>query len=151
MNHEDDEPEMPLPLIQADGTEALEATVPGGPSPDTPIGAAMLWWMGLQDRDHYRVVLDGLSANPTVWGDYSEPAEKLAHLGIAQHPIESPDRPRDLAYVKFLEIAGESVQAVGDIELQNVWILTMVRSGSRWLVWGMSLDYCPPASEVFLA
>lgn len=40
-----------------------------------------------------------------------------------------------------------SVQAVGDIELQGVWILTIVRAGSRWLVWGMSLDYCPPASR----
>lgn len=152
MNEEENEKDLsdPLPIAQTEDDSALRADFPEGPTPETPVGAAMIWWLSLEDTSLNRSVLEYLSADPADWGDYTEPAQALRGLSILQNPIESPDRPGDLAYVKFIELAGDSgAQAFDDAELQDFWILTMVKGADRWLVWGMSHNVVPPASQVF--
>lgn len=142
---------LPLPLVEADAEAAMAAMFPdGGPTPKSPLGAAMLWWSALQDPVHFRVTLEQLSVNASDWGDFGDAARRLADKSITQLPIESEERPGEVCYVKFISMDGaEVVQAFADAPIDDVWLLTMVRVGEEWKVWGLSHNYLPPANRVF--
>jgi hypothetical protein len=141
---------VPLPLVLADDEEAFASFFPdGNPTPATPLGAAWLWWGALEDPKRFRTVLSDLSANPAVWGDFAEAAGILRRLGIMQHPIESQERPGDVAYVKFIDSGDSTARVFAEAPLEDVWILTMVKVGPLWKVWGLSNNYLPGAADIF--
>ena len=142
---------LPLPLVEADWEAAMAAMFPdGGPTPTSPLGAAMLWWWALQATQHFRVTLEQLSVNASDWGDFCHAAGLLSDKSITQIPIESEERPGEVSYVKFISMDGAEVaQAFADAPIEDVWFLTMVKVGDEWKVWGLSHNHIPPASRVF--
>ena len=141
----------PLPLVHAAADDALAATYPDGEAlPETPVGAATLWWLALRDPDHYRTALAQLSADASVWGDFLKARETLRGLSIMQHPIYSDERPGELAHVKFIDTGDTTAQAFDDAPLDDVWILTLIKVGDWWRVWGLSHNHLPLAGDVGL-
>jgi len=141
--------QLPLPLEQAEGSQAFGAVFgETPPSQATPVGAAFLWSLALEDTVANRAALESLTANSAVWGDFIPARDALAGRSIAQHPIHSADRPGEIAYVKFIDVSGAAARAFDDAPLDDVWILTMVKATSQWHVWGLTHNRVPHAAEI---
>lgn len=150
--NEEPDPPTPLPLVHADEQTAVTAVFGNsGPSPATPVGAATLWWLALEDPAKYRTALSRLCADTEAWGDFAEAQSVLSGLSISQHAIQSDERPGELAYVKFIDVGDLTAQAFEATSLSDVWILTMVKIVDGWRVWGLSHNLPPSAAEVFPA
>lgn len=141
---------LPLALVQSSGDAALARAFPDGEAtPETPLGTAMLWWLGLADVDEYRDALERLSLEPSLWGDYKLPAAAIAGRSIttAVEPCPGDDA---IKHVKFIEFAGDAAISVADAPLTDVFVLTLVKpeDSDWWLVWGLSHNRFPPATEI---
>lgn len=141
----------PAALVQSSGDEALTRAFPDGiATPEMPLGTAMLWWQALEDVVEYRNALDRLSLDQKLWGDYTVPAAAIANRSITTFVEPCPD-DEAIKYVKFIEFAGdEAAQAVEDIPLDDLFVLTLVKPDDSdwWLVWGLTHNRFPPASEI---
>ena len=142
---------LPLPIVESTDQEVAAGAFPTGePDPETPLGAAFIWWMALKDPVEYRNALDNLSINPSAWNGYQEAAEVIGHRSILTGVEDNPDDPA-IKYIRFIEYAGEnSGQVFEDAELDEFEVLTVVKpEGSNWwLIWGLSHNYFPPVSEI---
>lgn len=122
-----------------------------GPTTETPLGAACLFHMALQDLSRNREALEYLVYHSDDWGDYSDAARALAPLSIAENAESCPDEPA-ITYVKFIQIEGDrSVRAFATTPVPDATILTLVRPlGDRgeWKVWGYSHGFFPDARQV---
>ena len=147
----EDTAELPLALVQSSGDAALASAFPDGePTPETPLGTAMLWWLGLADVDEYRNALERLSLDPSLWGDYKLPAAAIADRSITT-VVEPCPGDEAIKHVKFIEFAGDDAAvAVADAPLTDVFVLTLVKPADSdwWLVWGLSHNRFPPATEI---
>lgn len=143
---------MPLALVQTSGDEALARAFPDGEAtPETPLGTAMLWWQALGDVVKYRSALEQLSLDPTLWGDYKLAAAAIADRSITTF-VEPCPNDEAIKYVKYIEFAGEeAAQAVEDVPLDDLLVLTLVKpeESDWWLVWGLTHNRFPPASEIW--
>lgn len=144
------DPEAPLPLEIVSSEQAMEGFFPhGNPDPETPLGAAFLWWQALLDREMYPVALGRLSYNPADWGDYRSTFDGLDGWAMMQNVHYCEDAPDEIAYVKFTPDTGFSMRAFAGAPLQQVQILTLVSCPAGWWrVWGISENYFPSARRV---
>jgi hypothetical protein len=127
----------------------LEVT---GPSDECPYARGASGGEAPQPRRRPRGqnALEQLSLDPSVWGDYSEAAEAIADRSITT-VVETCLEDDDIKYVKFIEFAGEEAAMVLEsAPIDDVYVVTLVKPpGSEWwLVWGLSQNYFPPASEI---
>lgn len=141
----------PLPLEIVTSLEVQNAFFPDGdPSPDTPRGAAYLWWAALLHKNEPADAdaLRALSVNPGDWGsDYGSAATSLDGWAMMQFVEPCPDAPDDIAYVKFMPDTGHPMRGFGAAPLSNVKILTVVRlPDGWWRVWGLSDDHSRPSA-----
>lgn len=141
---------MPLPMEIASADEAFAAFFPDGePEPDTPLGAAFLWWKGLLDQEQYAVALARLTWAPEAW-DYRQTAAHLDGWSMMQRVYACDDAPDQIAYVRFMRDSGHVMRAFADAPLDEMYVLTVVLcEDGWWRVWGYSKDYFPPADQVF--
>jgi hypothetical protein len=152
MADNEDDDQMPLPIVQADGDEVwAKNTKDGDPDPETPFGAALVWWQGLDDPREYRYALEVMSLDPTVWGDYTEAAARIAHLSILTGVQGNADRD-DIKYIRFIDYSGSDVgQVFEDVEmLGRFFVVTMVKPEGEawWRAWGLSDSYFPSTAEI---
>lgn len=142
---------LPLPLEEISAESVTVFSETGGTAtPETPLGAAFLWWCALSDPEEYREALEQLSYNPPVWGDYSEAAAAIAHRSITTVVEANLDR-EDIRYVKFIDYEGDGpARLFADAPLTDVWFATVVQpQGSDWwLVWGLNHNHMPTTEEV---
>lgn len=146
---------LPLPIVQSsrdpeDVARELFKETGGEPTPDTPLGTAWLWHVALSDTDYYRTALDALALNPSAWGNYRQVADLIAELAIMTFVEDCEDDP-DIKYVKFIDYSGNGYgQAFEDGTLDDFFALTVVRPNAPgpWLVWGLTHNGFPPASEI---
>ena len=126
-----------LDLVQSSGDAALARAFPGGEAtPATPLGTAMLWWLGLADVDEYRNALERLSLDPSLWGDYQLPAAAIADRSITT-VLEPCPGDEAIKHIKFIEFAGDDAAvAIADAPLTDVFVLTVVKpeDSDWWLV-----------------
>ncbi|MGI8755378.1 MAG: type II toxin-antitoxin system death-on-curing family toxin [Acidimicrobiales bacterium] len=141
----------PLVLVQSSGEAAFAKAFPDGNSgPETPLGAAILWWQGLADPVEYRPALATLSYDPSVWGDYSEAAEAIADRSVTTIVEPCPD-DENIRYVKFIEYAGDEAAIVLEAApVNDLYVVTLVKppGSDLWLVWGLSHNHFPTAAYV---
>jgi len=52
--------------------------------------------------------------------------------------------------VKFIDTGDTTAQAFDDAPLDDVWILTLIKVGDWWRVWGLSHNHLPLAGDVGL-
>lgn len=142
-----------LPLRPVSAAAADAGMFPDGdPTDETPLGAAYLWFVAVQNLDipEAREDVRVLSYNPKDWGDYRSVARGLKGWSLMQN-IEYPDGDATIAYARLLHI-GYPAQAYGDAPIapKDLQYLTLVAvDGRRWRVWGISPgDYRPPPSHV---
>lgn len=141
-------PPIPLPLEQVTESEAFRAIFGDTPpTPETPIGAAYLWSAAVENPQTNLGLLTSLAADAGVWGDFTQARDALANRSLMQHPIHSVERPGEISYVKFIEVSG-AARAFDDMQLNDVWILTMIKQNNQWYVWSQSHNYLPPADSI---
>ena len=58
--------------------------------------------------------------------------------------------PGELAHVKFIDTGDTTAQAFDDASLDDVWILTLIKIGDWWRVWGLSHNHLPSVGDVGL-
>lgn len=142
----------PLPLeIVAPGVAAAAFFPTGDPTPNTPRGAAFLWWSALLHRDEpgEDEMLQLLSYRPSDWGNYDSAANQLEGWAMMQYVDPCTDAPEDIAYAKFIPDPGRSVRSFADVPLPEVQILTVIRRpDGLWQAWGLSNNYRPSAARV---
>lgn len=146
-------PELPLPLVEVDDDEMeqhfREKFGDEGPTPGTPLGVAMLFWLALQDPTEYRPALDYLVYNPADWGDCSAVAQDLVPLSIAENVMNSTDD--QVKHVKFIPYGGErSAVALTETLVPDAAIVTVVRPqvSGDWKVWGFTKGWVPTGRQV---
>lgn len=145
-----DDGDLPLPLEIVDGAAAMDAVFgPEGPTPLTPLGTAMLFWQALvSGRDEYRTALETLTYTPSAFGDYSEVERMLDGYSIMENVNHPAGREGDIGFVRFMRDVGHSMRAFGDAPIDDMVILTTVRVGEFWQVWGYSHNYFPTPDEI---
>ena len=144
------DPDAPLPLEIVAGEDAMLAFFPDGePTPETPLGAAFLWWTALLDIDECEAVLRYLSTNPGDWGDYRAIAETLDGWSMMQFVENCTEATDSIAYIKFMPDSGHTMRAFGPVLLERVQVLTVVKCPDGcWRVWGLSENHFPSAATV---
>lgn len=141
--------DMPPPLVIASPEDALAAFFPEGePTPETPLGAAFMWWSALLQQDKYQVAMRRLTWSPPAW-DFAQTAQDFDGWSMMQNVYPCDEAPDEIAYVRFMRGSGHAMQAVGDAPLDEVYVLTVVACDDGWWrAWGYSKDYFPPAAQV---
>ncbi|SEH75873.1 Predicted nucleic acid-binding protein, contains PIN domain [Mycolicibacterium rutilum] len=141
--------EGPTPLEIVSGAAAHQAFFPDHePDATDPLGAAYLWWAALQDRSELNDVLKALTYHPPAWGNYEWADQSLSGTGLMQFVERCPDDDT-IVYVKFMPNVDHAMRAFGEIPLDDVRILTMVRCpDGLWRAWGLSHNHFPSAVEV---
>jgi len=139
----------PLPLVIAPDDETHAAFFGDGEAtPETPIGAAFLWWSALLNLDEFRTALERLSYNPADW-DYPTTQAHLSGWALASGLIERDEPHPQIAAAKFIRDTGWSMQAFDDAPLDEVVVLTVVLCPDGWWrVWGMSKNHVPSNNRV---
>lgn len=139
----------PAPLEIVSSEAARQAFFPDhDPDPYEPLGAACLWWMALLDKAELTNALHALTYHPPAWGDYAPAEHALSGSGLMQFVERCPDDD-NIAYVKFMPNVDQNMRAFGEMPLDDVHILTMVRCPDEWWrAWGLSHNYFPSAADV---
>lgn len=145
---------MPLPVVDKGANVPTEVFGEAGPQPTTPVGAAYMWWLALDDPTEYRNALTRLTVDINLWGDFSDALDALADRSITSFPIMDETDP-GVAHVKFINYAGEGVgQFFDHAELDDIVFLTLVlnehpgETHGWWRVWGLSTDGGVPYASV---
>lgn len=149
-----EEPPLPLPLVEAndDEEEAKARQMFGdeGPTLRTPLGAAALFQLAMDNPSYYQMALEQIVWTPDAWGDYAD-AQYVASLGMAEYVMDSTDDPR-IKHVKFVPLSSNnSVIAFARTPLPDLSILTVVNIGhdhDEWRVWGLSKNSVPTGAQV---
>lgn len=140
----------PLPLVITSDDAAHEGFFGSSdPTPDTPVGAAYLWWSALLNLPEYRNAVENLSYRPADWGDYQSTAALLEGWALMSFPLERDEPADDIAAVKFMRDTGHPMRAFGDAPLDEVMVLTLVlEADGWWRVWGLSQNHVPSNSRI---
>ena len=144
------DPEAPLPLEIVSSEQAMEGFFPdGNPDPETPLGAAFLWWTALLDMNTYSAELKQLSYDPADWSDFRSTFDALDGWAMMQNVHYCDNAPDEIAYIKFTPDTGFPMRAFAGAPLQRVQVLTLVSCPDRWWrVWGISENHFPSARRV---
>lgn len=141
---------MPFPAVIVPDEEVASGVLPDGPTPDTPLGSAMLFWMASGELPEFLPAIRNVSLNPADWGDYSEIAQLLDGYSIASNVEPSRDGRDDVAHIKFIPDMGHSVQLFEEVELDDVLMMTLVHCDDGWWrVWGVSHNWTPGSEDIF--
>lgn len=143
------EPGDPLPIEMRPGDEVYRTFFPEGePTPDEPLGAAVIWWQALSNRAEFLDVLQALTLDPTLWGDYFEAEEVLVGHGMMQF-VERCPGDDEIVYIKFMPNAEHAAVGFAAAPIYDAKILTLFRcTDGIWRVWGLSPSRFPSAREV---
>lgn len=123
-------------------------------TPETPLGAAVLWQLAIEDPETNEGALSMLMADPADWDGFGEAASILAELSAATHPVFDPEHADTIAHIKFIDYAGEGVaRSMAEAVLDDVWMLTLLSDASfgsmtPWRVWGLTHNGTPTAAAV---
>lgn len=99
---------LPAALEIVDADSAWAAFFPdGNPTPETPLGAAFLWWKALLERDIYQTALEDLSVNPADWEGYEDTANRLEGWALMQRIYPAEGAEDELAYARFMRDTGQ--------------------------------------------
>lgn len=137
------------PFVLAEN--AAQLTAFGGQTLDrtNPVSVALHFSGAVKAEPPDIELLNSLVANPADWEEsWNELATMLDGYGLSDWVKPAEDRPDDLVYMRFVEVAGD--QPVVTYRSAMVWSypLTLIRARGEWLVWGVGQSE-PPASEVF--
>jgi hypothetical protein len=135
-----------LPVVEVTDEELNAATFPeGGPTPHTPLGAAMLWFSALGDRDELAVALGRLTAETSsLTGQFAEAAAVLDGYTLTTWVHDDQHRA-DIAYIKFIPDLGTSAQIFAPAEITDYRVLELHRGDDGW--WrahALHIDAWPP-------
>jgi len=122
-----------LPVVEVTDDELNAATFPeGGPTPHTPLGAAMLWFSALGDRDALAVALGRLTVETSSLNDqFAEAASVLDGYTLTTWVHDDQHRA-DVAYVKFIRDLGYAAQIFAPAEIADHRVLELHRGDDGW-------------------
>lgn len=151
--------EDPVPLQIVTEEEAMQAFLLAGSADlSTPLGVAYNWLAALvtlgesPDTDRPwspRWLLDKLSLNPPLWGDYRAVAAQFNGWSMTQGVHPSTDAPEEIVHIKMIPDTGHPMMAFGQVALEDFLAITLVRmDGLGWFVWGVSQNFFSSAAAV---
>lgn len=138
-----------FPAVAVTDDALLSVTFPmGGPTPSTPLGAAMLWFSALRDRDELVVALRRLTVETSRLSDQFDRVAAILDGYTLATWVHDHHQRADLAYVKLIPDIGHSARLFADAEIPNGRVLELHRGDDGW--WrahALHVDTWPPEAR----